>query len=341
MAAASSAPSGEIAFEGAQIPYTVRRHSRRKRIEVSVVEGELLVKSPQRLPDAQIHKQLVKLIGENEDWLRKQLRAPQERAAEWTPAPSGEIEFDGATIEYFTQRHPRRKRTAVGVQNGHLQVKAAARVSDAAIRRDLAVILRERADWFRERLSRPPIRPLWFEVRDGGNLLYLGVRRPVRQDPNAPQAVTLDERGFRLRSTDPVVVRNWLWRRAEEEIEQRIDRWSRKIGERPSSVQVVDVQSYWGQANVETREINFNWRLIFGPEQQIDDVVVHELCHLRVPGHQRNFWALVEQFTPGARKRRAEFKQIAAEMVWDPMESPIRRRGARPPGSDDLDSHDW
>lgn len=320
-------PSGSIAFEGGQIAYAVRRHSRRKNIEVSVVDGALLVKAPHKLPDAEIRATVVELIGQNEGWLREQLRPPPRGREARTPAPHGEVEFDGAAIKYFTRRHPRRKRTALGVDNGRLMVRAGPRISDARIHEDVLEIVRERGDWIRKQLSRPQVRPLWYEVRDGGNLLYLGERHTVREDPSAPEAVMFDERGFRLRSADPAVVRQWLWRRAEEEVEQRTERWAGEIGERPKWVQVVDVQSYWGQANVETREINFNWRLIFGPEQQIDDVVVHELCHLRIAGHQRDFWELVERFRPGARKRRAEFKRMAAEMVWEPMRSPIRRRG--------------
>ena len=334
----TQAPSGAIAFGDRQIAYSVRRHSRRKKIEVSVVDGALLVKAPHKLPDAEVRATVVELIGQNKAWLREQLRPARRGGETRTPAPRGEVEFDGETLEYFTRRHPRRKRTALGVDNGRLAVRAGPRISDAQIHKDVLEIVRERGDWIRKQLSRPRVRPLWFEVRDGGNLLYLGKRYPVREDPSAPEAVMLDERGFRLRSADPAVVRRWLWRRAEEEVEQRIERWSREIDERPSWVQVVDVQSYWGQANIETREINFNWRLIFGPEQQLDDVVVHELCHLRIKGHQRDFWELVERFRPGARKRRAEFKQIAAEMVWDPMRSPIRRTGfAREPWAEEDD----
>ena len=313
------APSGAIEFDGERIPYTVRRHSRRKRLEVSLIEGELLVKSPQHLTDQLLHSGLVGLMAANADWLRAQLREARAPSPARTPSPSGEIEFEGATVRYLTRRHPNRRRTAVGVENGALIVKAGPRISDAAIRKDLAEILRERANWFRERLARPPIVPLSREVRDGGRMLYLGERLPVRIDAGARRPVSLDEHGLCLRSPRPLMMQRWLRARAKEQITSRVRRWRPEAGVRPSAVEVVDVTSYWGQANVETREIKFNWRLIFAPPELIDDVVVHELCHLRIAGHQRDFWQLVEGIRSGARKRRAELRRLAPEMVWDPL----------------------
>ena len=312
-----------IEFEGERIPYVVRRHSRRKRLEVSLVEGELLVKSPQHLADDQLHAGLVGLIGANADWLRGQLRAARDPAeagrSSATASPQGEIMFEGASLRYVTRRHPRRRRTAVGVENGALIVKAGPRISDAAIREDLAEILRERADWFRERLARPPIVPLRWEVREGGRMLYLGERLAVRIEAGARRLVSVDERGFCLRSSNPVTVQRWLRTRAKEQVTSRVRRWRPEAEVRPSGIEVVDVTSYWGQANVETGEIRFNWRLIFAPPELIDDVVVHELCHLRIAGHQRDFWALVEGIRPGARGRRGELRRLGVEMVWDPV----------------------
>lgn len=41
--------------------------------------------------------------------------------------------------------------------------------------------------------------------------------------------------------------------------------------------------------------LNFNYKLMFLPEQMADYVIVHELCHLREMNHGPKFWKLVEE----------------------------------------------
>ena len=47
--------------------------------------------------------------------------------------------------------------------------------------------------------------------------------------------------------------------------------------------------------------LRFNWRLIMLPPEIIDYVVVHELAHLRVPGHNPRFWGQVAAILPDYR----------------------------------------
>ena len=46
-----------------------------------------------------------------------------------------------------------------------------------------------------------------------------------------------------------------------------------------------------------------------------EDLVVHELCHLRVPNHSRAFWALVERHRPGWREPRRWLREHGAELL--------------------------
>ena len=45
----------------------------------------------------------------------------------------------------------------------------------------------------------------------------------------------------------------------------------------------------WGECHPDGT-LKFNWRLIMCPPAVIDYVVVHELAHLKVPGHNPRFW---------------------------------------------------
>ncbi len=44
--------------------------------------------------------------------------------------------------------------------------------------------------------------------------------------------------------------------------------------------------------------------LIRAPDECIDYVILHELCHLVHPNHGREFWALVERLVPDWKRRK-------------------------------------
>jgi predicted metal-dependent hydrolase len=47
----------------------------------------------------------------------------------------------------------------------------------------------------------------------------------------------------------------------------------------------------------------------------LDYVVVHEVCHLRVPNHSRAFWGLVEGRRPHWREQRAWLREHGPELL--------------------------
>ena len=50
-------------------------------------------------------------------------------------------------------------------------------------------------------------------------------------------------------------------------------------------------------------------RLALQPRAAVEYVIVHEYCHFVHPNHQKEFWALVEQFLPDWKARRALLRQ--------------------------------
>ena len=56
------------------------------------------------------------------------------------------------------------------------------------------------------------------------------------------------------------------------------------------------------------RRISFSFRLMQYPAEAIDYVVVHELAHLRHMNHSPQFYALIEQYMPDYKSRRALLK---------------------------------
>ena len=49
--------------------------------------------------------------------------------------------------------------------------------------------------------------------------------------------------------------------------------------------------------------INLNLNLIKAPEDIIDYIILHELCHLKIKEHSHHYWDLVHRFMPNYKDK--------------------------------------
>jgi predicted metal-dependent hydrolase len=73
-------------------------------------------------------------------------------------------------------------------------------------------------------------------------------------------------------------------------------------------------RTLWGSCSPRGT-LSFNWRLVLAPLEVVDYVVVHELCHLRIPNHSRPFWALLEEHRPHWRAQREWLREHGPELL--------------------------
>jgi predicted metal-dependent hydrolase len=70
----------------------------------------------------------------------------------------------------------------------------------------------------------------------------------------------------------------------------------------PQIVILKNLKNRWGSVTKKDT-INLNRNLIKAPEDIIDYIIIHELCHLKIPGHSHNFWSFLKQFVPNYQKK--------------------------------------
>ena len=87
-----------------------------------------------------------------------------------------------------------------------------------------------------------------------------------------------------------------------------------RIGVQYRRIRIGGQRTLWGSCSPRGT-LSFNWRLVLAPLEVLDYVVVHELCHLRVPNHSRAFWALVERHRPHWRQQRDWLRDHGPELL--------------------------
>jgi hypothetical protein len=96
-------------------------------------------------------------------------------------------------------------------------------------------------------------------------------------------------------------------RKSEEELEWRavqlLGRYLPEFHERPASISWRQMNERWGSCTTLDRTIRISERLQSAPDYVLDYVLLHELIHLRTPGHGDDFYRYLHRYE---EEQRAE-----------------------------------
>jgi predicted metal-dependent hydrolase len=101
---------------------------------------------------------------------------------------------------------------------------------------------------------------------------------------------------------------------AREHVTALAEEEAARFGVAYRRIRIGGQRTLWGSCSP-VGTLSFNWRLVLAPAAVLDYVVVHELCHLRVPNHSRRFWALVETRRPDWREQRDWLREHGPELL--------------------------
>ncbi len=94
-----------------------------------------------------------------------------------------------------------------------------------------------------------------------------------------------------------------LMEEAKTVIPGRVALYAKKIGVTYGRITIRHQKSRWGSCSTKGN-LNFNCMLMHAPEEILDYVIIHELCHRKHMNHSPEFWAEVEKICPDYKKRR-------------------------------------
>lgn len=174
---------------------------------------------------------------------------------------------------------------------------------------DIQEFLEEKKDWLinkaREVKNYRENRPER-DIREGGSIKVLGEEKRIRVESRKSGKVDRD-----IVLAKHLVERNGLKEQLEkrlreharEKITEYIEEYISEIDGSYNKVFIRDQDTRWGSCSPKNN-LNFNWRLVLGPEYILRYVIVHELVHLEIENHGEEFHQEVEELFD--RKTEAE-----------------------------------
>jgi predicted metal-dependent hydrolase len=95
--------------------------------------------------------------------------------------------------------------------------------------------------------------------------------------------------------------------RARAVLPEKVDLWARRMGVTPTGVKITTARKRYGSCSGRN-SLCFSCFLMNSPEEAVDLVVVHELCHIRVKNHGPAFYALLARYLPDYQERKKLLK---------------------------------
>ena len=94
----------------------------------------------------------------------------------------------------------------------------------------------------------------------------------------------------------------------------RAANFSALMGVRYNKITVRRLVSRWGSCS-SGKNLSFNCLLALVPDDVLDYVVVHELCHLKEMNHSEKFWREVERVIPDYKEKRKWLSDNGGELI--------------------------
>lgn len=79
-------------------------------------------------------------------------------------------------------------------------------------------------------------------------------------------------------------------------------------------ISIREQKTRWGSCSSQGN-LNYNWRLIFAPENVLDYIVVHELAHRKEMNHSAAFYNIVEEILPNYKSSQKWLRDNGT-MLW-------------------------
>ena len=169
-------------------------------------------------------------------------------------------------------------------------------------------------------LIRSPRKTISIQLSPDGSLV---VRAPNRMPKRDIEGFVESKRGWieghlrKLPEAQPKLTDaelRELARRAKEVLPEITAYYAPLVGVDYGRITIRAQRTRWGSCSAQGN-LSFNCLLMLTPDDVMEYVVVHELCHRKEMNHSARFWAEVERVLPGYRESRRWLKEHGGGLI--------------------------
>jgi predicted metal-dependent hydrolase len=196
------------------------------------------------------------------------------------------------------------------------------RVPKQATNKQIQAIVEAKTDWINQTRARvakkfPDQKPISFQP--GDKFWYLGEKYPLRftnrqRPPLELNGGFLLSRNAKERAKEVFI--EWYREETRAITHRLIERYSKQYKFEVNQVRINSARTRWGSCSGKNN-LNFTYRLCMAPLAVVEYVVVHELAHLKVHNHSRDFWNLVAEIKPDYKQDRQWLKKFGYLLTLD------------------------
>jgi predicted metal-dependent hydrolase len=225
----------------------------------------------------------------------------------------GKIQYGTTTIPYHIIKSKRIKTSEIIVDSDRVTIRTPLNKSLS----DIHNIISGKAAWILKKQKEykktiPQIIKPTFE--EGSTLPYLGRNYPLRilKHQSEYSIKFLDGEftiGIKPSKQSPIntvkikkLYEDWLIEKAQSIFKHKVEEYSKKLGVKVEAIVIKRLKNRWGSMTKEG-SINLNVNLLKAPEDVIDYIILHELCHLKVKEHSYHYWDHVRRYMPNYQEK--------------------------------------
>ncbi len=155
--------------------------------------------------------------------------------------------------------------------------------------------------------------PLWFKDAD--------IERFIREKSEWIE-IHREKMKSRQEESEPRLSKEEIYALADKALEiipQKTAHYAKLMGVQYGRITIRNQVSRWGSCSSK-RNLNFNCLLMLCPDEVVDYVIIHELCHLKEMNHSKRFWELVSVYCP-EYKAHVEWLKTKGSIIISRMRS--------------------
>lgn len=214
---------------------------------------------------------------------------------------------------YYTLILKKKKNISIKIDlNGDIVVYAPIGIDDSYIEN----LLIKKKKWIIKNINIIKNNP----YNSNDNIIFLGNKYTIKIEISQKESICLDNEiiYIKSKSKDDKYIQNmlvsWYKEQAKIILVNKANIISEKCKLFPTKIIIKDQKSRWGSCNIR-KEIRLNWRLILMPNNVMEYIIIHELCHLKIMNHSNEFWRLVKKYIPNYKECHIWLNQNGRSLI--------------------------